>query len=170
MKKLFLLRHAHAEANHKNDLNRSLTDEGILKCQNIASYISEYIHNIDLILSSPSVRTKQTIEIILDELKVKNKQIIYDKDLYNVSEENLLQYISNIEYKVLMSPESILLVNHNPSISHLANFLAQDSTSSPYYLDLLRGLNPGSLVLFQVNIDSWKDLYPEHINIENCWI
>ena len=135
MKKLFLLRHAHAEVNHGDDLKRPLTDEGILKCQAIESVLEPCVKEIDLILSSNSVRTKQTIDNSL--INLKDKQVILDNALYHASEEKLLEYLSNIEYQVSFSPKSVLLVNHNPSISHLATFLAQESTLSPYYLDLL---------------------------------
>lgn len=71
MKRIYLLRHAHAVFSEGNDFVRKLSDEGIKKCQDLAKIFEPLIEEIDLILCSSANRTKQTIEQILINLNVK---------------------------------------------------------------------------------------------------
>ena len=157
MKSIFLLRHAHAVVSQDNDFDRPLSDEGILKCQAIALNLKPYIQDIDLILSSPALRTSQTIENILLNLGVTNK-IHYDQVLYNSSVNRLLQYIA----KTPVSNKNILIVSHNPAISQIGRFLGHSKES-------LQGFSPGSLALFQAEIDSWNLLDPSNVSLKEFW-
>lgn len=169
MKNLFFVRHANAVNSNNNDFERALTDEGVLKCYNMAETLKPYFKDIDLILSSSAVRTKQTIENIIKNIGGYNKEIHYSKALYNASENELLKHLYDIEHQFKLSPNNVILVNHNPTISYLASFLAAESISSPHHLELLSGFNPGSIALFQANIDSWEELSPDKVHLKNFW-
>lgn len=169
MKRLFLLRHAEAANDSAIDSERKLTDAGILKCQEISANLRNYIADIDLILSSNSVRTRETIENTLENLDIKKPKLYYTSDLYNCLESDLLQYLQYFEQRLGMVANNIILVNHNPAISHLTNFLSQNSINSPYYPEVVKGFSPGSLALFKANIKSWNELDSHNILLENFW-
>lgn len=164
MKNIFLLRHANAKNSIGSDFERNLTKEGVLKCQNIANALKQYIQDIDLILCSSSIRTRQTIENTLLNLDI-TKDVSYEDELYNSSLNSLLQRITSIAPK----NKNILIVSHNPTISETGRFLAKDSISSPYSLEVLQGFSPGSLALYTADIDSWEELDPSNIVLKKFW-
>jgi phosphohistidine phosphatase len=141
MKHLFLLRHAHSDNNSLDDFDRTLSQNGIDKCQSVGKILADY--NIDIIYSSDSIRTKQTVENITSNLKIMPK-IIYLHELYKSSATKLEQFVLDI------SPEhnNILLVNHNPAISEFAMYLSKTSMSSELYEEINKGFSPASLALF----------------------
>lgn len=80
--KLYLIRHGESTAN-KAGLDQSsetlLSEHGIEQAKNVAERLSKL--KIDLIYSSPYLRTKQTVEIISEKIK---KPIEYWGDLIEV--------------------------------------------------------------------------------------
>ena len=132
MKNIFLLRHSHAVNSNNDDFERSLSETGIKKCASIANTLKEYIQNVDLILSSPSLRTKQTIENTLSYLNI-TKEIQYDQELYTASVNSLFQTIRSLND----ANKNILIISHNPAISELGVFLTKNSTSSPHYFNII---------------------------------
>ena len=146
MKNLFLLRHSYAENDALNDFNRKLTPEGIKKAITVGKILSDY--NIDIIFSSDSIRTKETIDNLLPSLKHKPK-IEYKHSLYNSNAAKLLNFIDD----ELILNRNILLVNHNPAISQLAMLISKDANP-----ELAQGLDPASLALFRKKqlISFWR--------------
>jgi phosphohistidine phosphatase len=164
MKNIFLLRHANAENSTSDDFKRNLSEEGISKCQNIANALKEYIQDIDLILCSSSLRTHQTIKNILLNLDL-TKDVSYEDELYEISLNSLFQKLTSISPK----NRNILIISHNPVISEMGRFLAKNSISSPYSLEALQGFSPGSLALYEANIDLWNELDPSNITLKKFW-
>ncbi len=163
MKKLFILRHAHATNDYADDFNRNLNDEGIAKCSNVAQILSPYINNIDLILCSASLRTSQTIQNILADLSIIEVNIDYSDEFYHISVNQLFQHLRNLDNKY----QNILLVNHNPTISHLGIFLTPEY--SPLYIEVLQGFDPGSLALYECQIDFWTHINPKLVQLQQFW-
>lgn len=164
MKNIFLLRHAHAALSNTDDFNRNLSSKGILKCQDIANALKEHIKDIDLILCSSSLRTRQTIENTLLNLNL-TKTIEYEDKLYDASLNSFIQRIISIN----PGNKNILIISHNPTISEAGRFLAKDSNSSPHFLEILQGFSPGSLALYETNISSWKNLDPSNVTLKEFW-
>ena len=149
MKKLFLLRHAHAE-NSVPDFNRKLNEIGISKCKDLSVVLAPYSDHIDYILSSSSARTSQTIKNSLP-----NNIIHFDYDCYNASLEYLLMKLQGIDSKY----NFILLVGHNPNISELASLFLRE----------IMILKPGGLALFNCNIDFWYELGLTNTKLVKFW-
>ncbi len=163
LKNLFLLRHANAINDNEDDFNRPLSEEGITECQKAAEILKEYINDVDLILCSSALRTQQTIQNILANLKIDNIEINYSDELYHASVNQLFQYIRELDNKY----RNILLVNHNPAISHLAIFLTNEN--SLLYSDILQGFDPANIALYQASIESWSNLEPSNIELKTFW-
>lgn len=167
MKKIFLLRHAETEGRILDDFHRNLTPNGVAKCANIAKILEPFVSRLDLIVSSSAIRTKQTVENILSHLNYEIPEIIYDKSLYNASEEYLLSYLKNLDALSNKSVNSVILVNHNPAISALANILGNQSKT--FSKQLINGFSPGSLVYLESKVDLWNDLDSDNVVVHNFW-
>jgi phosphohistidine phosphatase len=161
MKNIFLLRHAHSDPNAENDFDRPLNGEGIVKCQNISTNIEPYFNQIDLIMSSPAFRTKQTIENVISLLKQNVNKVIYKKELYSASVNELFQQIATIDDKY----QTIMIVSHNPAISQLAMFLDKKNLSP----QIIQGFSPGSLALFENTIEFWSELSYKNATLKEFW-
>lgn len=149
MKKLFLLRHAHA-LKGAQDFDRELSLEGIEKARSLNQILCPYSEKIDLIMCSSSVRTSSTARIALPE-----NPIHYSRDYYNSTPTKLLEYIQNIT----INHEFILLVSHNPAISELASELSSE----------MFFLKPGGLVLLQSTAENWYEVGSSNTRLINYW-
>jgi phosphohistidine phosphatase len=120
MKSLLLLRHAKSGnlVPGLNDFDRTLTDGGRKAAELVGAYMSSHKLHLDLVMSSPAVRARETAEIVL---RASNKRIDpqYDRRIYEATAQNLLDVIHDVE----KSRRQILLVGHNPSLEELLGLL-----------------------------------------------
>jgi len=72
-----------------------------------------------LVLCSPSLRTRQTLEAIESSLGT-GSEIESESELYAASEEKLLQRLQALPESV----DSVMLIGHNPGLHELALMLA----------------------------------------------
>src|SRR5437867_8761133 len=86
MKTLFLLRHAKSSWKDKesSDFDRPLKPGGRKAAETMSAFFKRKRVHPDLILSSPAVRAKETIEIILQSAKLKG-QLHFDDRIYEAS-------------------------------------------------------------------------------------
>ena len=120
MKSLLLLRHAKSGnlVPGLNDFDRILTDGGRKAAELVGAYMSSHKLHLDLVMSSPAVRARETAEIVL---RASNKRIDpqYDQRIYEATAQNLLDVIHDVEKR----RKQILLVGHNPSLEELLGLL-----------------------------------------------
>ena len=76
----------------------------------------------DLILSSPAIRARETIEIVMKTSKLA-VELRYDQRIYEASPDQLFEVISQIEE----DKKSALLVGHNPGLEDLLHLLTGDA-------------------------------------------
>ena len=116
MKTLFLLRHAKSSWKDKelSDFDRPLKPQGRKVAETISALFKRKRVNPDLILSSPAVRAKETIEIILQSVNLKG-QLHFDERIYEASANRLLEMVNQIQNDV----QSALIVGHNPGLEEL---------------------------------------------------
>lgn len=120
MKTLFLLRHAKSSWNDSSlqDFDRPLNARGVRAAELIGTFIKKRELSFDLVLSSPAVRARETIEIVLKTSKVQT-ELRYDQRIYEASPHVLIDVITQIEEE----KKSVLLVGHNPGIEKLLEML-----------------------------------------------
>jgi len=113
MKTLFLLRHAKSSWKDKesSDFDRPLKPRGRKAAETMSDFFKRKRVHPDLILSSPAVRAKETIEIILQSAKLKG-QLHFDDRIYEASANRLLEVVNQIQTDV----RSALIVGHNPGL------------------------------------------------------
>ena len=120
---IFILRHGVAvepgTPGYENDSERPLIPKGERRLHSAAVTMKKLELSFDLILSSPFIRAKQTAEIIASELKLK-KRVEFFGGLVPGGNSKALIYALN---ELKPSPENVLLVGHEPSLSRLISLL-----------------------------------------------
>ena len=73
MRTLYLLRHAKSSWKETNlaDFDRPLSGRGRKASEAVGSFLKDEEVNLDLVVSSPAVRARQTIELVLRAAKMK---------------------------------------------------------------------------------------------------
>ena len=128
---LYILRHAIAvdagTPGIENDSQRPLTQEGTVKMRSIARGMRKLDLGVDLLLSSPYVRARQTAEIVASEFKLKGELHVTNALMPGAPEGKIIAEIA----KRYPQKNGVLLVGHEPSLSALiAKLLAGDPTLS----------------------------------------
>jgi len=120
MKTLFILRHAKSswKDDSLQDFDRPLNGRGRKGAELIGTLIRNKKLMPDLVLSSPAVRARETIEIVMKTAKL-SAELRYDQRIYEASPLRLLEVISQIEE----DKNRVLLVGHNPGLEELLQVL-----------------------------------------------
>ena len=116
MKTLFLLRHAKSSWKDETlpDFERPLNRRGKRAAENIGKYFKTSTIRPELIVCSPSERTRETVEIVLKTARW-TTEVRYDQRIYEAPAQRLAEVVSQIDNdrKVAM------LVGHNPGLEEL---------------------------------------------------
>lgn len=126
MTRLLLLRHAKAvpQEDAMQDRDRPLADKGARQMRKLADWVEERRIAPDLVLCSPSARTRQTLALIAPRLK--QSETLYEEGLYLADARSLLQRLR----KVPDGRASVMVVGHNPGLQELAALLLQSSAGA----------------------------------------
>ncbi|MBV8940005.1 MAG: histidine phosphatase family protein [Alphaproteobacteria bacterium] len=120
-KTLYLLRHGTAAnaGDYTEDRLRPLTPQGLADASRVGAYMRARHLMPSLVLCSPSLRTRQTVEAMMEALgfglTVKNNDT-----LYLASPTTLLKILSEVPETI----DSVMVVAHNPGLHQLALQLA----------------------------------------------
>lgn len=154
MTRLFLMRHGEAESyNYEGDFARNLTDNGKLQATKAAEFLKTNDYHIDQTYVSLSKRTMQTADTL--EAHISLGQRHNANKLYNISTENLAEYIQ--ELTRLNSANNIMIISHNPS---LLSFVSQVATENNLYEELfISGFKPATIAILEFeNINEWSQI------------
>ncbi len=151
-KQLAILRHARSdwgEAGLK-DFDRPLNARGREAAETMGKEIAKRGWSFDVILSSPSARTRETLERIglADRAR-------WVDDIYLASEATLLGLIRSLP----LEAKSALIVGHNPGLHDLVLDLAQEDAKG-LRLRVLGKYPTAALALLDLEIESWTDAEP----------
>jgi len=152
VKTLWLLRHAKASAGGDGlaDRDRPLNARGRDAAARIGRHLAEREVHPDLVLCSPALRTRETIELVANGLGAE-LEIDYEDELYLASERDLRHRVEQVPESVA----SVLLVGHNPGIAELAQELA--ARGHPDALAEMRGKFPtGALAELRIHSQRWS--------------
>jgi phosphohistidine phosphatase len=156
VKTLHLLRHAKSswDEPERADRDRPLAPRG----DRAALLMRDHLHisraRPALVLCSPALRTRQTLEAVLPAL-APDTPVRLEEDLYDVTSQDLLQRLRRLDDSIA----EVLVIGHNPALHDLACDLAADS-SDPVVARLRRKLPTGALVTLVLQDDSWTGLGP----------
>jgi phosphohistidine phosphatase len=114
---LSLLRHA--KSSWKNptlpDRERPLATRGVTDAPLMGKAMAERGIDPELVLCSSARRTRDTLALVLPELKVEPK-VVYDDALYHASPEAMLEMLRGVQ----PGANRVMLVGHNPEIQSFA--------------------------------------------------
>lgn len=116
---LVILRHAKAQNPvGVKDMDRPLTSRGRADAAAAGAWLSHRGYEPDLVLCSPSQRTRETWHGVASAL-ASAPVVRYDKQIYEASAEDLLDLVAEVEDDVA----TVLLIGHNPGLSQLSELL-----------------------------------------------
>ncbi len=141
MKTLILIRHGEAEpAYATSDFNRNLTLDGTKAAKELGVMLNDWNIEPEIIVSSNAIRTTQTTEALLSQLK-DPCGVQYYEAMYNAPPAVLRTHIEDQSKHFNI----MVVVAHNPGISVLASEL----TSQPI------SFKPGEGVVLELEIEEW---------------
>jgi len=128
VKTLFLLRHAKSSWKDQSlpDFERPLNRRGKDAAADIGRYLKHELIVPELVLSSPAVRARETIERVAQVAKW-DVDVRFDQRIYEAGGLRLLEVVSQIENEI----KSALLVGHNPGLEELLMLLTGESKRMP---------------------------------------
>lgn len=147
MKTLVLLRHAKTEQPYmgQDDFERELTTAGISDAIHKGKILKSKMEVPQMIISSSSRRTKQTSELVAEQLGYPSKKIIYREELYLCSTRTMLEEINALSDDVSIA----LVVAHNPGTEYIAEYLSGEAIGH---------VNTSGAICFEFDVDSWNEV------------
>ncbi|GAA1271738.1 histidine phosphatase family protein [Sphaerisporangium rubeum] len=156
MNTLIVLRHAKAaHVPGLADRQRPLTDRGEGDAGRAGDTLKSLGFSPDLVLCSPSERTRRTAELALAELSP-DAPVHIETDIYEAYPDELVELIRRTGDEV----STLLLVGHNPGVHELvvSLTLARDLDKFP----------PGAFAVIETT-EAWPDLGPGDGRLTHRW-
>ena len=156
MNMLHLLRHAKSSAKEDlEDHERPLSRRGRKAARRIGRNLSASVAAIDLVLCSSARRTRETLDLVLDEFSSGPRTLprtSIEDELYLASREKLAGRLGRLDARNV----NVLLIGHNPGLHELAIALADENSAA--FRALASGKFPtAAYVSFRVPAD-WSVL------------
>ena len=123
---LYIMRHAKSDWSGPqiSDFERPINKRGTRNAIRIGGWMDENNHIPQKIISSPALRAKETIELVVEQISKFNlEDLTYEDELYLADFTQLIEFINTYKDKV----QSLMLVGHNPGIENLVNYLCDRS-------------------------------------------
>ncbi len=157
MKTITIFRHAKSgeKDNPKiDDFDRPLADKGLKAATKMGIAMRDRKLRPNLILCSPSVRTRQTLSLASAEAWDNAPRVRYDRKLYDASAQTLFQAMKELPEDV----SHVMIVGHNPGLQELAVALAP--LGSPARQQFKDKLATAAVATFDFDVERWRDLQP----------
>ena len=153
MKRLYLLRHAKSSWDDPTlaDHDRPLAPRGRRAAKVMAEHLRREGIAPELVLCSPSRRTRQTLKRLAPGLG-RNADVQIEPELSAASAAALLEVLHEVPDEL----ESVMLIGHNPGIQDLALSLAGTGSEIPR----LRGKFPTAALATLELSGTWRELAP----------
>jgi phosphohistidine phosphatase len=148
---LSLLRHAKSSWDDPGleDIHRPLAERGRKAAPRMGAYMAEHGIAPELVLCSPSVRTRLTLDLVLPALEAKPK-VVYEDGLYLASAPTLLKRIRKVKGNV----RHVMVVGHDPGLHNLAVELV--GSGNPADLQALAAKFPtAGLAVIAFQVSDW---------------
>jgi len=155
MKTLILLRHAKSSWNDESlaDHERPLAPRGRRAAPAVAAHLRGLGLLPDLVRSSTSVRTRQTLQLASDHLGSPHAE--FDEALYLASPGRLLRIVQSTDDAV----ETLLLIGHNPGMHEVAVALT-DRYRGAAAARLEAKFPTAAAAVVEFDVDAWSDVAP----------
>lgn len=128
--KIYVLRHGdaaeHGDPRYKEN-DRPLTAKGIQRTKQLAHVLREMEISLDLILSSPLTRARETAEIIARGIKDQDNMRFSEHLAPSGSMEELVHQVNTVR----PMPKNVMLVGHEPYLSGFISLLCTGGPGLP---------------------------------------
>lgn len=156
MRELILLRHAHADpaSAGQADLDRPLSPTGLAEAESAGKWLEENKLVPDCVISSPSRRTRETLEAVLGKtgyVEQKLEDRVYD------ATPGTLAAIVDEHHEV----DRLLVVGHNPGLEQLVALMTDGRTGE------YRGMPPGGIAVLK--FDKASSIEPGVAELTAFW-
>lgn len=151
---LILLRHAKSSWNNPAlaDIDRPLATRGMNDAPLIGRAMAERGIDPELVLCSSARRTRDTLDLVLPELRVE-PQVVYDGALYHAHPKAMLQMLQAIQ----PGTNRVMLVGHNPELQAFALDLV--GSGSKHFRERLMTKYPtAGLAVINFPAGLWKSI------------
>ena len=144
MKRLILMRHAEAGWHiNMDDHERPLSASGIRDAKKIGSWLKEKEYIPDEVISSTSVRTRETLSYLFLDCPQ-----IFERSLYLADADQMKSTL-----QTLLS-ETVIFLAHNPGISELAHDLMNHEEKHEHFIDF----PAASTLIIDFKADRWSEI------------
>lgn len=141
-KTLTLIRHAKASfSNTRSDHQRALSELGRQQVEQASRELQLRMLSFELIFCSDALRTKQTAELLHQQMQ--HSSLRYRDDLYLASMDTLLKYINAVPNQY----QHVAVIGHNPGLSDLWCHLTGQHSAS---------LATCAIVRLTLSCDDWR--------------
>lgn len=148
MKKLYLLRHAKAEAKDAaSDFERVLALRGRRDMKAIAAHLASTGIAPDRAFVSPAIRTRETWELT----RLTATPATFVQAIYEAETKTLLGIVRDADPQA----RSLILVGHNPGLEELAASLVERKRARD-----VATMPTGTLVTIEFDAAQWADVAP----------
>lgn len=144
MKTLYLLRHAEAGWNERGlgDFERPLNGRGREAAPLVGRHIRAKGLRVDLIVSSPAVRARQTAALVKESAGL-SAGLLHDERIYEADAARLLEVVT----QAAESADALLLVGHNPGVGELLALLTGEA----------RRMQTAALACVALDVEEWGE-------------
>lgn len=124
-RELYILRHAKSdwESGATTDGERPLNKRGRKDAPRIGNWMREHYLYPGLVLCSPALRARETLDAVAEELQLPPERIRIVDELYMANLGTLLKILRDIPE----DSDSIMLVGHNPGLDDLVAYLSHET-------------------------------------------
>lgn len=140
------MRHAKASPSTAGvaDFERPLVEEGRVAAALVGSFLKREKFKVDLAMSSPAIRARETIDSVLQAAGMSLK-VRADQRLYDGGALALLEVLAEVEDDL----QTVLLVGHNPVLEDFVQHLTGESVH----------LAPATLTHVELNVEEWSEIH-----------
>lgn len=152
VKTLVVMRHAKSEQSGPGDLERQLTDRGVVDATEAGQWLAGRGVEPDQALVSSAVRTQQTWEAVA-EGGGWDLEGSFDDALYEAGTETALDLVRAVDPGV----QTLVVVGHNPTMASLAALLDDGEGDEEAGNEITLGFPTSALAVFSYD-GKWEDL------------
>jgi phosphohistidine phosphatase len=155
MKTLYLVRHAKSSWDQPGvrDFDRTLMAIGKKRTKTVIAFLQSNKVSIDLMISSPAVRAFETAKLIAAGINYPVHTIQKEMMIYGGEMDLILHAI----YTAPDEFSSLMLVGHNPAMSHLANHFLKPG---------IEILPTTGVVAISFKTNHWEKIHEAEVNLE----
>ena len=155
MKQILIIRHAKsswAEIGQR-DVDRPLNERGKRDAPEMARRIFKKSIVINAFISSPAKRALSTTQLMMDELKMKDDQLLIIPELYHAPPSVILSAINSASNEW----NTIAIVCHNPGITIFANMIQSLSIDN---------VPTCGMLALKADVNAWQDVSENNMRFE----